>query len=121
MGVWIEGESNFAIEHRRLPDEEHRWTDYMAFTFSESSVRCGLVPRALVLGTRSHRGLHEYMFANSMIPLLRQLKRTRGKLQAGLPEPSRPRHCYYHYHHPSRRYRAELACALKCPRRGWVV
>lgn len=77
--------------------------------------------RALVLGTRSHRGLHEYMFANSMIPLLRQLKRTRGKLPAGFPESSRPRHCYSHHHHPSPRYRAELACALKCCRRGRVV
>ena len=40
MGVWIEGESNVAIEHRLLPDEEHRWTNYMAFS---SPVRCGPV------------------------------------------------------------------------------
>ena len=41
MGVWIEGESNAAMEHRRLLDEKHRWTNYMAFC--ESPVRWGPV------------------------------------------------------------------------------
>lgn len=41
MGVWIDGESNVAIEHRGLRDDEHRWTNHMAF--SESPVRCGKV------------------------------------------------------------------------------
>ena len=30
MGVWIEGESKVAIDHRHLPDQEHRWTNYVA-------------------------------------------------------------------------------------------
>ena len=41
MGVWIDGESNIAIEHRGLHDDEHRLTNHTAF--SEVPVRCGPV------------------------------------------------------------------------------
>ena len=41
MGVWIDGQSNIAIEQRRLQDEEQGVQNYIAF--SESPVRCGSV------------------------------------------------------------------------------